>query len=342
MPAGPPLGKAARHCAAGPMRCIIFAFYTSAGKVSLVSEISHALEKSSQPRALDYAMALCTVVIWGGSFAATKYALAQAEPSLILCLRLVMTLPVLAAGCAASREMRLPSAREAAVLAFMGFQGICFHQGIQAVAMKTAGAGNANWIMVASPAVVAALGWLFLGEKISRRASLGLVLASAGVALVLSAGTAKGTAESASFGSFGDWLMIASVFNWGIYLILSRRFLKAEMSPSFSIFWELVFASLFAFAATLALGTDYSVVPSFTAGTWSAILFLGALNSGLAKLIWSKELYAVPVAKLTVFQFLQPVAGMVISYMLLGERYTVWLALGAAMIVAGIWRVNKR
>ena len=41
-------------------------------------------------------------------------------------------------------------------------------------------------------------------------------------------------------------------------------------------------------------------------------------------------------------EFLQPVAGMVISYLLIGERYTIWLALGAAMITAGIWRVNKR
>ena len=132
-------------------------------------------------------MVLCAVTIWGGSFAATKYALAQAEPSLILCLRLAMTLPVLAAGCALGRELRLPTAHEAFVLALLGFQGICFHhqgicfhQGIQAVAMKTAGAGNANWMMVASPAVVAVLGWLFLKEKISRGAVAGLALASAG------------------------------------------------------------------------------------------------------------------------------------------------------------------
>ena len=290
----------------------------------------HDMDKSRAPRALDYAMVLCAVTIWGGSFAATKYALAQAEPSLILCLRLAMTLPVLAAGCALGRELRLPTAHEAFVLALLGFQGICFHQGIQAVAMKTAGAGNANWMMVASPAVVAVLGWLFLKEKISRGAVAGLALASAGVALVLAAGTVKETAESVSFGSWGD------------FLVISRKLLKSTMTPAFSIFWELVFAAFFAFLATLIFGTDYSVIPGFTAGTWLSIIFLGALSSGLAYLFWYKALAAIPVAKLTVFQFLQPVAGMVISYLLLGERYTIWLVLGAAMITAGIWRVNRR
>lgn len=302
----------------------------------------HAVEKSRAPRALDYAMVLCAVTIWGGSFAATKYALAQAEPSLIICMRLIMTLPVLAAGCALERELRLPTAREALVLALLGFQGIFFHQGIQAVAMKTAGAGNANWMMVASPAVVAALGWLFLKEKISRLAAAGLALAAFGVALVLAAGTIKETAESASFGSWGDFLMLASVLNWGVFLVISRRLLKSAMTPAFSIFWELVFASLFAFIATMAFGTDCSVIPGFTAGTWLSIIFLGALSSGLAYLFWYKALAAIPVAKLTVFQFLQPVAGMVISYLLIGERYTIWLALGAVMIMAGIWLVNRR
>ena len=231
----------------------------------------HDMDKSRAPRALDYAMVLCAVTIWGGSFAATKYALAQAEPSLILCLRLAMTLPVLAAGCALGRELRLPTAHEAFVLALLGFQGICFHQGIQAVAMKTAGAGNANWMMVASPAVVTVLGWLFLKAIISRGAVAGLALASAGVALVLAAGTVKETAESVSFGSWGDFLMLASVLNWGVFLVISRKLLKSTMTPAFSIFWELVFAAFFAFLATLIFGTDYSVIPGFTAGTWLSI-----------------------------------------------------------------------
>lgn len=208
--------------------------------------------------------------------------------------------------------------------------------------MKSAGAGNANWMMVASPAVVAVLGWLFLKEKMSFRAAAGLLIAAAGVVLVLAAGTVKETAESASFGSWGDWLILASVLNWGIYLIISRKLLKSEMTPAFCIFWELVFASFFAFAATFVVGTNYSVIKVFTTGTWTAIIFLGALSSGLAYLFWYKALAAVPVAKLTVFQFLQPVAGMVISYMLLGERYTIWLLLGAVMIVAGIWMVNRK
>ena len=49
-------------------------------------------------RFVDYFVILCAVTIWGGSFAATKYALAEAEPMMVILLRLVIGMPVLLAG----------------------------------------------------------------------------------------------------------------------------------------------------------------------------------------------------------------------------------------------------
>ena len=299
-------------------------------------------KSSGAARLSDYIIVLATVTIWGASFASTKYALAQAEPSLILLMRFFFAVPVLAVGCRFEGTLRLPAREELPSLLFMGFQGIFFHQGIQAVAMKTAGAGNSNWMMVASPALVAVLGWIFLKEKITRTGAAGLLLAAAGVALVLARGTVNGTAESSSFGSVGDYIMLFSVLNWAVFLIISRKYLRASLPPAFSIFWELVFAFFYALAASFAVGTHFSLIAAFSLQTWLSIIFLGALSSGLAYLFWYKALSVFPVAKLVIFQFLQPIAGMVISYLLIGERYTLWLAAGAVMIIWGICLVNKR
>lgn len=296
----------------------------------------------SEPCLYHYIIVLITVMIWGITFAATKYAIAEAEPVLILLLRFIISIPVLAAGCLAEGTLRLPSRREAVVLLLLGFQGIFFQQGIQAIAMETASAGNANWMLVASPAVVALLGWIFLGEKISKSGIGGLALAAVGVILVFARGTVKATAEAGSFGAVGDYLMLFSVLNWAAFLIISRHFLKADMPPAFAIFWEIIFSAIFAFAAAHIMGIDFSVICHFSANTWYAIIFLGIMSSAIAYLLWYKALSAMPAAKLTVFQFLQPVIGMVASYFLVGERYTMWIVLGAVMITAGIWLVNKK
>jgi len=288
-----------------------------------------------------YAMILATVTIWGGSFASTKYALAQAEPMVILWLRLAIAMPVLFAGILWERSIRLPSIKEAVALFLMGFQGIFFHQAIQSYAMKTAGAANANWMMIATPALVAILGRIFLKEKISGRGICGMILAAAGVALVIGRGTVA-TANSGGFGSIGDLIILLSVLNWAVFLIVSRRVLTKDLSPAFVIFWEMLFALIAATPFAIITGSDFSVIPSFTTGTWAALIFLGAFSSALAYIFWFKALSIFTVAKVAVFQFLQPIAGVVISYFLVGERFTPWLFIGGTMILCGVWLVNKR
>ena len=116
-------------------------------------EINREISQTREASYYGYAMILATVTIWGGSFASTKYALAQAQPMVILWLRLIIGMPILFAGLLWERSIRLPSIKEAVALFLMGFQGIFFHQAIQSYAMKTAGAANANWMMIATPAL---------------------------------------------------------------------------------------------------------------------------------------------------------------------------------------------
>ena len=296
-------------------------------------------QKSVRP--IDYAMILTTVTIWGGSFAATKLALAQAEPMLILWLRLVIGMPVLFVGICLEGSLRLPTKSEALPLFLMGFQGIFFHQAIQSYAKKTAGAANANWMMIASPALVAILSRIFLKEKISKTGIFGLIFSAIGVLLVIGLGTRR-TATTGSFGSTGDMIMLFSVLNWAVFLVISRGALKTDLPPAFVIFWEMFFSLISATIFVYTIGSDFSVIPSFTLGTWSALVFLGAFSSALAYLFWFQALAAFPVAKVVVFQFIQPIAGVIIAYFLIGERFTIWLFIGGAMILSGVWLVNRK
>lgn len=298
------------------------------------------IEQSARPS--DYAAILLAVTIWGGSFASTKYALGQAEPMLVMWLRLIIGMPVLYIGMAYEKCVRLPTKKELWPLLFMGFQGILFHQAIQAYAMRTAGAANANWMMVASPALVAILGRIFLKEKISKAGFYGLGLAALGMILVLGFGTIKETLEAGGFGSVGDYIILASVLNWAVFLIISRYALKGSMPSSFAIFWEMAFALILCTPFALLIGVDFSVIPSFTWQTWGSIIFLGALSSALAYLLWYHALSVLPVANVVIFQFLQPLAGALIAYYLVGERFTIWLFVGGAMIISGVCLVNKK
>lgn len=295
----------------------------------------------SEPRPADYLCVIIAATIWGGSFAATKIALAQTSPVPLLWLRFLISIPVMVFGAYLQKCLRLPKKRELLPMMFMGFQGIFFHQGIQAYAMRTASAANANWVMVASPALVALLGRVFLKERISRRGIAGLVLSATGVSLVLSLGTVR-NAAFAGFGSAGDLILLGSVLNWAIFSIISRKFLLGDVPSGFAILWEMFFSLVYATLFLILTGYDFMEIAAFNMTTWSAAIFLGVFSSATAYMFWFRGLSKLPAARVVIFQFLQPMVGIVISYFLVGERFTAWLFIGGALIAYGVYLVNKR
>ena len=303
---------------------------------------SAAEQRTVSANALDYALTLLTVIVWGGSFAATKYAIGGAGPILTIFMRFVLSIPVLWLGMKFEKCARFPTKKEFWPLLLMGFQGILFHQGIQSYALQTAGAANSNWLFAATPTIVALFGWIFLKEKLSHLNMAGLALATLGIFTVMGFGTVKPPSSGCLLFGVGDLLMLLSFFNWAAFLIITRKILSADLSPSFVLFWEILFAAILCIPAALFLGCDFSRVWSFAPQTWGALIFLGVFASALGYFFWFHALSVLPVARVVVFQFIQPLAGAAIAYLLVGERYTIWLFAGGAMIICGVCMVNRK
>lgn len=290
---------------------------------------------------LVYFSALLAVAAWGGSFAAAKVALEQISPLLIMFGRFVFSLLMLLPIAYFCGELALPKRKQCLVLAFMGFFGFFFHLGIQTLAMKTAGSATANWQMASAPAITAALAAIFLKEKLSGRGMFGVALAFLGVAVVLSLGT-QGKAGISAY-SFGDFLISVSALNWAAFMVITRwLFRDGAYPPVFTIFWEMFFAVLMCIPALYMAGEDVTAAARFTASTWGALAFLGIVCSGLAYVCWYYAAARIPIAELMVFQFFQPLVGALVGYLVIGERFTLWLFVGGAMIIAGVWAVNRK
>ena len=170
----------------------------------------------------------------------------------------------------------------------------------------------------------------------------GLFISAIGVMVVLSLGTATGPKGSGSFGTVGDLLILLSSLNWSIFLVFSKKVLKDDLNYSFVLFWEMFFSFLYATCALPLFGCDISVIGSFTRSTWTAVTFLGAGASAGAYFCWFHGLSVLPVSKIVAFQFLQPFAGAVIAFLLLGERFTIWLFAGGITIIYGVYLVNRK
>ena len=288
---------------------------------------------------LPYLEALFAVVVWGGSFIATKIAVGQISPVAVVWLRFAMGIPLILFAVIIRRQFAFPKGSEWLYFTLLGFLGISLHQWLQSNGLKTAQATTTAWIVSTSPAFIAILGWMLLKEKLTFLQSGGIVLAMIGVLAVVSKGDLSAIAVG-NFGTYGDFLILISSINWAVVSILSRGGLKSHPSTLLT-FWLMTIGWLI---TTAAFASNNSLVEfrELDVHGWMAMIFLGIFCSGLAYIAWFDALSQLPAAQTGAFLFIEPLASMVVAAIVLNEKITLVSVLGGAVILFGIWLVNRQ
>ncbi|RJP46748.1 MAG: DMT family transporter [Anaerolineaceae bacterium] len=284
--------------------------------------------------------ALFAVVIWGGTFIATKIALTEVSPATIVWIRFGIGVLILGATVLARKQFAIPEKSEWAYFALLGFLGVTFHQWLQANGLKTAQATTTAWIVATTPVFIAILGWLVLKEKMGWQRVGGIALAALGVLLIVSKGNLSALFAGKE-GTFGDLLVLISAPNWAVFSILSRREL-ARHPAARMMFYVMLSGWLFTSIWIFGFGPGLTELPRLTASGWAAILMLGVFGSGLAYIAWYDALQALPASQLGAFLYIEPLVAMAMAAFMIGEAITVISLAGGAIIIFGVWLVNRQ
>jgi drug/metabolite transporter (DMT)-like permease len=292
----------------------------------------------SNTKLFTYGEALFAVIVWGASFIATKLALKEISPITIVWLRFLMGVVILGLAVVLRQQFSLPDKKEWAYFALLGFLGITFHQGLQSNGLRTSEAGTTAWIVSTTPVFMALLGWLILKEGLGWAKTFGILIAFIGVLVVISKGNI-GSVSIGRFGAPGDILILVSAVNWAVFSALSRRGLKSYPA-SLMMFYVMSFGWLF--TSLLFIPTNgLAEIGNLTSNGWMGVAFLGIFCSGLAYIAWYDALKALTTAQTGVFLYLEPLVTVVVAFFVLGEAITPALLVGGAVILFGVWLVNK-
>ena len=283
--------------------------------------------------------AIFTVIVWGGTFIATKIALQEVSPATVVWLRFGMGVIILGAAVAMRKQFALPERNEWLYFALLGFIGVTFHQWLQANGLVTAQATTTAWIVATTPIFIALFGWLVLKEKLGWLKIFGIALAAFGVLLIVSNGNFSAL-FAGKVGTIGDLLILISAPNWAIYTVLSRREL-ARHPAARMMFYVMLLGWLFTNIWIFGFGPSLSEIVHITIKGWAAILVLGIFGSGLAYIAYYDALRVLPASQLGVFLNIEPLVTTLLAASLLSEPITVIVLLGGAVIIAGIYLVNR-
>jgi drug/metabolite transporter (DMT)-like permease len=289
-------------------------------------------------RAAAIAEGLFAVAVWGASFIATKVALRYIRPETVVWLRFAIGVGVLAVAVTARRQFARVGAAEFSRFALLGFLGITFHQWLQSTALLTSRASTSGWIIAATPVFMALLAWAALGERLGWLRWGGIAVAALGVVLVVTKGR-PATLLAGSFGEPGDLLMLLSSPNWAVFSVLSRRELSRHPAARLMLY---VMASGWVLSTVPFLaGAGLRDVARLDATGWAAIAFLGLACSGLAYIAWFDALERLPAAQVGALLYLEPLVAMAVAAAMLGEPVTAAMAAGGAVILLGVWIVDR-
>lgn len=207
----------------------------------------------------------------------------------------------------------------------IGGYSVFFYEGL-----KLAGVGIGTAVAIGSSPI-----WAGLLQAVVLRASLSplwwlgtLVSVGGGVAMVLG----KGTAADVSWP--GLVLCLLAGLSYAGYALINKR-LVSHMAPKVVNFY--VFTGAAILAAPVAL--LQAGVPQWTLSAFLVVIYLGAVVSGIAHMLFSIGLRHISGPTGVALSLIEPVAAFVLAVWVVGEHQP-WVAwAGLAAVLLGLWVV---
>jgi drug/metabolite transporter (DMT)-like permease len=197
---------------------------------------------------------------------------------------------------------------------------------------------NGGVVMTSQTAVMAFMGWLFFRDQIVTRQGIGLLIAAAGVLVVVARGDAAILLGMRPH--FGDLLVFAAVVGYSAYVVL-LRLTPSDLSP----FARLCAVSWFgaAFAAPLYVWEILYVEPfPYTLDSVAMILWISVAVSVLAVGFMTIGTLAVGSYVSSMFFYVRTVFIAALAILVLGESVALYHVTGVILIFAGIYLMTGR
>lgn len=276
-------------------------------------------------------VSLLVMVVWGATPIATRLALDDLPPMVVATLRTVVA-GVCAVPLLAHSGTRIPvdgGARR--LLAISAMTGFVIFPVVYTIGQQRTSALHGVMILAALPILTGLYASVVARRRPHTRWLVGCAVALVGE-VVLIAGRAHSAGE-ASLG--GDLLIVAAALCVSAGYVAGAMLPPRGLASSATTFWGVALGAIVLAPLTVAVFARDGV-PSGDAVSWGAVVFLAVVTSIVGYVGWYWALDRGGIQRIATLQFLQPLSGFAMAVIVLGDRVTVPIAIGGALIVAGI------
>ncbi|WP_454915232.1 DMT family transporter [Xanthobacter sediminis] len=273
-------------------------------------------------------------LIWSSAFAAAKTALADCPPLLLLAARFLLAGGVLLAACAMLGTLRRVGWRTLGLFAGIGVLNNAAYLGCSYMGMTTVSSGFTAVVVSATPLLTALAAAPMLGERLTGRKLVGLLLGFAGVAIVLRSRIGGGHEDPV-----GALYVLAALVALTAGTLAYK---KIRVPPGTLVLGSGVQALAGGLVlAPIALLTEDPARIHLTPSLAVSFLYLTLGASVGAFSLWLFILNRSSATRASALHFLMPPLGLMFGWLLLGETIPPLDLLGIIPIALGIRLVTS-
>ena len=195
---------------------------------------------------------------------------------------------------------------------------------------------NAALLAVTIPVFAIVIGAIAGVEKLRLIKLVGVLLAAAGVILLIDPRNASFSSDTTK----GDLLILANCFCYGIYVATSKKVVTRNGAFR-STMWMFVFAATLCVPLGMYFFSSVNIA-SVEPRIWLFVLYI-ALGVTLAPyFLTAWALSRVNPSTVAVFIYLYPLIGFLLAVFFLGERIDARFILATFLIFAGVYLVTRK
>ncbi len=277
---------------------------------------------------------LVASAIWGGMYVVSKVVLEVVPPFALLTLRILMGFAAMWAVIAWRGGFNLTRQQALAALG-VGVVGYGASLGFQFVGTKLSTAANGALVTSATPALVLPFAFFLLGEAVTVRKIIAILLASLGVLAVID----PRQADLSSTLFLGNLSLLGAAITWALYSVLVRKVSRGgDLLQKSAV---MLLGGLPVTFPFLVWEISSQPIGEITAGIFGGILFLGIVSTAIAMFLWNYAFAHLPAATASLTFFAQPLTGAFLGWWFLDEIITPLFLLGGVLITIGILVANE-
>ena len=274
-----------------------------------------------------------TTLIWGNSFVAIKILINYLSPTTIAALRFLIAAPLFIAVLFLKRKEWHMEKEDRGKFLLFGFLSVPIYHVFLNYGAQYIPAGTVTILIALNPMITALLASVMIGERIGQWKAGGIALGFAGAATIAMSG------ESLGWGHMiGVILVILATTSWATYTVMSKPMLERYHPLQLTAYIALI--GTFMMAPSWPLMLREASQLSFDG--WMAMFYIGFICISIGYSIWYWALSRKEASRTATFVYFIPISGMIGAYFILGEVPGTLALIGGALVLLGIWLVNRK